>query len=161
MGRLLAVFNVIAGGASIVGLYITAFTEYRSWILAVIFAVTAIFVAYVLFVPGNRIEANVTAKLQTYQAPDGLGTVVKLHDEFSVGGYAWREIPFPHPFKEPPHVELIKLSGPGSVAHSVSQVTVHKFVVTAHPNARTIEAATYRWIATGTLLPLAEAANAA
>ncbi|WP_201492423.1 hypothetical protein [Rubrivivax sp. A210] len=161
MGRLLAVFNIIAGSSSIVGLYITAFTEYRSWVIAVIFVVTAIFVAYVLFVPGNKVETNVSAKLNQYRSPDGAGTITKLHDEFIVGGFAWREIPFPHPFAEPPHVELIKLSGPGSVSHSVSQVTVHKFVVIAHPKAQSSEDARYRWIATGTPLQKAEATSAA
>jgi hypothetical protein len=162
LGRLLAVFNIVAGGASIVGLYITAFTDYRSWILAVLFLVTAVFVAYVLFVPGNRIEANVSAKLQNYQSPDGFGTVTKLHDEFVVGGLSWKEIPFPYPFKVVPQVELIKLSGPGSVSHSVSEITVHKFVIVAHPKTLSSEEARYRWIATGALLPVAEGvANAA
>lgn len=149
-------FNVVAGGASIAGLYITAFTAYRSWILVCLFLLTAVFVAYVLFVPANRIEANVSGKLQNYQSPDGLGTVTKLHDEFVVEGLSWKEIPFPFPFKEVPHVELIKLSGPGSVRHSVSEITVHKFVVAAHPQTLSNVEARYRWIATGALLPVAE-----
>ncbi|MCW5649572.1 MAG: hypothetical protein KIS62_07505 [Ramlibacter sp.] len=161
MGRLLAVFNVIAGGASIVGLYITAFTDYRSWILAVIFAVTAVFVGYVLFVPGNRLEANVSAKLQNYEAPNGDGIITKLHDEFVIGGFGeWKEIPFPHPFKEPPEVELIKLAGPGSIVLAVHEVTPHKLVVANAREARTTERATYRWVATGKLLPKVAPAQA-
>jgi hypothetical protein len=152
LGRLFAVFNVLAGGASIAGLYITAFTDYNSWILAVVFLATAVFVGYVLFIPGNRITANVTAKLQKYQSPDGLGTVTMLRDEFVVAGYSWKEIPFPHPFKEPPQVELVKLSGSSYVAHSVAEVTVHKFVVVAHPETQSTGDAQYRWIAMGTLL---------
>jgi hypothetical protein len=153
LGRLLAVFNVVAGGASIVGLYITAFTDYRSWVLAVIFVTTAVLAGYVLFVPGNRLEANVRAKLQNYEAPEGNGIITKLHDDFVIGGFGeWKEIPFPYPFREPPEVELIKLSGPGEIVLAVHEVTRHKVVVSNARPAVTAERATYRWVATGTLL---------
>jgi hypothetical protein len=153
LGRLLAVFNVIAGGASIIGLYITAYTDYKSWVIGLIFAITIIFVAYVLFVPSNRIEANVSAKLQRFQSPNGIGTVTKVQDEFLVRGNERKEIPFPHPFKEVPQVELIKLSRDEWVAHSVSNITVHKFVVIANSSLFSSREVRYRWIATGTLLP--------
>lgn len=155
MGKLLAVFNVIAGGASIVGLYITAFTDYRSWVLAVIFAVTAIFVGYVLFVPGNRIEANVSEKLKHYHAPDGNGLLTKVQDEFDIGAFETKEVPFPHPFTFAPQVELIKLSGPTEIHLVVKEITPHKLVVRHARLAITSGRAKYRWIATGILLAAA------
>jgi hypothetical protein len=143
------------------GLYYTAIKEPTPWVIQLFFVITIIFALYVLFVPGNRIEANVSAKLQRFQSPDGIGSVTKLHDEFFVGGFQRKEIPFPQPFKEAPQVELIKLSGPGSVAHSVSEITVHKFVVIASPHTLSGVDAQYRWIATGTLLPRVKSANPA
>lgn len=153
MGRLLAAFNVLAGGASLVGLYITAFTDYRSWVLALLFVLTAVFVTYVLFVPGNLIERNVAAKLMRhYESPTGTGTITKVQDEFVIDAFSSLQIPFPHPFKEPPEVELIRLSGPGHIRLKVANVTSHKFVVSQDSSAFTVDKATFRWIASGTLL---------
>ncbi|OEZ85324.1 hypothetical protein JAB6_21730 [Janthinobacterium sp. HH104] len=84
-----------------------------------------------------------------------------LRDEFVVAGYSWKEIPFPHPFKEPPQVELVKLSGSIYTAHLVGEVTVHKFVVISHPKTSSTYDARYRWIATGTLLSRVEDKKAA
>lgn len=152
MARLLAIFNVIAGGASIAGLYVTLFTNYDSGVLIALFALTAVFCAYVLFVPGNRVERNVASKLKHYRYPKSGDTVSIQQGEFTIEQNNLLPIPFPHPFAAPPAVELIKLDGHRAAAVSVATVTPHKFEIESASQILSYYRPKYRWIAKGTIL---------
>ena len=152
MARLLATFNVIAGGASIAGLYATLVTPYDlTWLIA-LFALTAAFCAYVLFVPGNQVERNVASKLKHYRYPKSGDTVAIQQGEFTIEQNNLLPIPFPHPFAASPAVELIKLGGHREASVSVAAVTPHKFEIESNSLMLSHYRPKYRWVAKGTLL---------
>jgi hypothetical protein len=163
MAKLLALFNILAGTASIAGLYLTMVTKagnnvpevatYDHRVLLLLFIVTLGFCAYVLFVPGNRIERNVGAKLKHFRYPQSGDTVAFQEDEFTYKSGAMLPIQFPHPFAAPPTIELIKIGGHPNFELKVIKVTPHHFeiectceIYSAHGPDR------YRWIAKGKLL---------
>ena len=147
----IAVFNVIAGGASMAGLYITASSDDISLVTGGIFILTIILSAYILFVPYNPIEFNIREKLQHYMSPDGSGTMTKLLGTFQPKGHAPVDIPFPYPFESKPEVELMQITESSFSRYELGDITPHKFSL--KPIGLTsFDRPCYRWVATGKLL---------
>lgn len=86
MPKILTIFNLVAGGASIAGLYVSLFTQNHSWILLVFFVITAALCAYVLFVPGNPLETNVENKLINYKSIPNSNQIAIQKDDFNYYG---------------------------------------------------------------------------
>jgi len=152
MAKFLAVFNVVAGGASVIGLYVTLLTPYNSTVLAVLFALTLALCVYVLFVPGNRLESNVESHMRTFREP-GTGNVVAVQrGEFKTKGRDIFPVEFPQPFTEPPTVELVKLGGHEDVRLRVRRVTELMFEVENPTMVLSHYESKYRWLAKGSVL---------
>ena len=157
MAQVLVIFNLLAGCSSIVGLYVTLFTDYQSWVLVALFGITGFLVIYVLLVPENRLESNVRAKLIHYQNPAGRGHFSLQQGEFMVQADELNAIAFPRPFASPPSVELLQLGGSVDNVLEVQEATQHQLRLRYRSKSKNGDRTFYRWIAKGALL--AEAKN--
>ena len=154
MFKLLTVFNVLAGGASIAGLFLAVRPGDIGYGLVSIFAVTLVLTLYVLLVPGNRLERNVRSKVESYEPIGDSGNLVIQRGEVVIetaGGSP--AVEFHEPFAEPPKVELIFVEGfvegynaPNS---EIVRVTEHQFVFGRSPDIWPRKKARFTWVARG------------
>lgn len=149
MSRLLAVFNLLAGSTSFIGLYVTLFTKYDLSDLWPLYAITAILVVYVLFFPGNPLEKNALAKFSMYQVSPSENGVVILEDDFSLEGGKSKSIRFPCNFSEIPTVELIRLDGDEDVMPVIKVITQHYFEIHQPKFTSYYRKAKFKWVVKG------------
>lgn len=154
MAKFLTLFNLLAGAASIAGLYVTIQTNYNAFLLIGLFGLALLLCIYVLFVPGTTVERNVTAKLwpnlAQYSNPNKSGEVEEIqHGEFEVAGFDTTAITFHRPFASAPQVEVIDTDRKGFVP-IVQNVTAHQASFRRRESAPGIEKQfSYTWIARG------------
>jgi hypothetical protein len=67
MPKLLALFNIVTGAASVAGLWVSLDRDQTPMAIAVMFVITMVLAAYVLFVPANLITENVAAKFTLFR----------------------------------------------------------------------------------------------
>jgi hypothetical protein len=159
MSRLLAVFNLLAGATSFIGLYLTLFTKHDLSDLWPLYAITATLVVYVLFFPGNPLEKNALAKFSLYQVSPSENGVVILEDDFSLEGGKSKSIRFPCNFAEIPTVELIRLDGDEEVMPVIKVVTQHHFELHQPYSTYSWKKAKFQWVVKG--IPLVKTSKMA
>lgn len=124
MAKILAIFNIAAAAASIAGLLLAIQLEGRNWLIALAFASALILCLYVLFVPANKIEKNIAAKLRYFKNLGTGKTSAVQRGEFSISDGGPTRIEFHQPFSAPPSVEVMHISGKSGVLPTVSNVSV-------------------------------------
>ncbi len=161
MAKFLAVFNVVAAGASIAGLYlvirpdlIPSQSYYKNLIILFIFAVTILMSTYVLFVPDNPIERNVRSKMQLYYINSGStwGSVEKIGIQtgtVELDRAHEATVKFHPPYIDAPDVELIFESGDDTVKGGAAKVTPHQAIFSTGERIYSSEKAVFTWIARG------------
>jgi len=127
VAKFLTVFNLVAGGASIGGLYVTLALEYQTSVIAIVFLIVAIICGYVLLVPNTFLERNVRSKLERYRDPRDGSEILIQRGTFSIEGSGSVAVEFPQPFADRPTVEVIRDRGKG-VPPGVENVTSHQAV---------------------------------
>jgi hypothetical protein len=158
MIKLLTIFNLLAGGASIAGLYVsvTGPADPRvTYALVGVFGVALALSAYVLLIPGTQLEQNVGSKLLRYRAPSSVGPDADLviqRGEFTISGWGPVAIEFHEPFVVPPRVEVINYRGYTTVTPSVVQLTEQHAVFKRENPLAPGQAENYRWAARGICL---------
>ena len=96
--KVLAIFNLLAGAASLAGLWLILPSDSVHPALIAIFAVTLLLVLYVLLVPGSAVEQNVAAKLERFRKEEtGEGLVVQ-RGTFTIREYGPVTVEFYQPF---------------------------------------------------------------
>ena len=154
MGRIIAVFTIISGTASICGLILQLYPVSESLppiLLTGIFIMGLVLAFYVLFVPGSSIAENVISKVEYYRG--GTVDVKKVGDMLvqrgtvKLSGFNPRGIEFPIPFKTKPSVEILDPIGSNEPVE-VKAVSPHHFIV-KRPGGRVFGRFMYRWIARG------------
>jgi len=153
LAKFVAVFNVVAGGASIAGLYLTFHSGYKNYGMLAIFGLTAAMSAYVLFVPDTRVEQNVRSKIERYLAPDGSGELVFQRGEIELDTSTLKQIEFNLPFVAPPEIELIFRSGSENVGPNVvTKATANAAAFSPRIVTYSSDRAVFTWLAKGTPL---------
>jgi hypothetical protein len=152
MARLLTIFNLLAGAASIAGLYVSLALGYTSYALATIFVLTLVMSLYVLAVPGTPLERNVQSKIVRFTLPAGPEEVAIQRGEFSLDSWGPTAVEFYEPFVHAPEVEVIATAGSRGVIPSPVQVTPHHVVFRRESVSAPAERETFRWVARGILL---------
>ncbi|HCE5295656.1 TPA: hypothetical protein NG614_000055 [Vibrio parahaemolyticus] len=130
MATFLAVFSIISGTASVLGLYHVFKGENqikfkRVTIGSFVFAILVSL--YIIFVPGNYFENSVKSKIQHYSKSSSDSIMVQK-GEFSYGGTKPYAIMFPEPFSQPPTVEIINVNGYDDQPY-VSETTEFQVIV--------------------------------
>lgn len=149
MAKLFALFNVLAGGASIAGLCLTLQFGYRNYGLLSIFVLTALMSTYVLFVPANKIEQNVRSKIERYLSPDG-GALAIQRGEIELDMSSIKDVEFDLPFVSEPKVELIFKSGSQRVLANIdTTATPHAAKFRPKQIISSSDRATFTWVARG------------
>jgi len=154
MTRIISVFTIASGTASIIGLILQIYSEVKlvpTGVLTGIFVVGVILSIYVLFVPGSSIQENVRSKVEYFRREqvdvEKVGDMLVQRGTITLSGFNSRGIEFPVPFKNKPSVELLDPAGSDEMVEVVT-VTPHHFVV-RRPGGRVFGRFTYRWIARG------------
>ena len=148
MAKLLAVFNLIAGAASIIGLAVSLQMERTHPLVVGTFIVTLALTAYVLFVPGNPIERNVGAKLEVFRDGDGGSELLVQRGTFNIQEYGPATVEFYQPFADVPKVEVLHYKPSNEQRPYVSTVTnVHVEFSRASYGGKTPNR--FSWIARG------------
>jgi hypothetical protein len=148
--KLLTVLNILAGGASIAGFILTFRRGDFDFTLGSIFAFTLALVFYVLFVPGNRLERNVRAKVELYDPIGDWENLIIQRGEIEIEtDGSSTSVEFYEPFAEPPKVELIFIKGNQQLKSEIALVTNHQFVLGHSVNRWPKEKAFYKWVASG------------
>jgi hypothetical protein len=153
MVKFLAILNLAAGGASIAGLYLALHLGHGSFALSVIFAVALVGAAYVLFVPGNKLERNLRSKVENYESRGHPGRLVIQRGEVEIDTSGDQAIEFHEPFAERPNVELIFKSGSRAVEPKVWVVTEHQATFRPKAISWPAQRALFTWVARGNPLP--------
>jgi hypothetical protein len=151
MAKTLTIFNVIAGAASMAGLYVS-FTSspstHSTYVLVAIFAVALFLSLYVLAVPGTRIERNVESKMMRYILPARSDEVGIQRGEFSILGAESTAVEF-EPFAELPDVEVIAIESSRYDPPSPIRVTPHQAVFRRTGDSYPAHRETFKWQARG------------
>ena len=113
-GKSLAIFNVVAGGASIAGFVLTATTNlpHAHLVLEIVFGISLLLSLYVLLVPETPLEKNVRSKIERYSLPvqgSKPETVEIQRGDFSIIGFGPVSVEFESSFSTAPDVEIINL----------------------------------------------------
>ena len=152
--RLLTLFNLLAGGASMAGLWISLQIGYTGAALLMISLITLFVTGYVLFVPGTSFEQNVRSKTEVYSVPANVDAA-ELHMQRGEVAIQWahpKAVRFPAPFAEPPHVEIIDTNGHLCVPVP-EKITIHQFVAAPpYTLSDASKVCVYEWVAEGRLL---------
>lgn len=148
--KFLTLFNIVAGSASIAGLYVTVQANWRSDVLYGIFVATLVLCVYVLLVPGTALERNVASKLHPsiarYENRTG-GTEEIQRGEFQMNGFGPVTLEFHRPFEQPPGVEVLDVASYGRKP-ILKGVTSHQ-VVFDYTDSAPAERRTFVWLARG------------
>lgn len=113
MATFLAVFSILSGTASLMGLLHVLKNEvdikFKKTTISS-FAIATLVSIYIIIVPGTYVENMVQSKLQHY-TQEGGDTVLIQKGGFSWGGTDPYSIMFPEPYMSPPKVEVINVNG--------------------------------------------------
>src|SRR4051794_31264008 len=147
MVKLLTIFNLLAGAASIAGLYVTLNLGYVPYMLMVTFGLSLGLSGYVLFVPGTRIERNVSSKVRRFALPGYPDELVIQSGEFSLTGFGLAVVRFDQPFAETPTVEVVNEKNNRGYAPVVKEVTPHQVIFHRDAMSAPAEGQTFTWVA--------------
>ncbi|MCP3940109.1 MAG: hypothetical protein GY710_01320 [Desulfobacteraceae bacterium] len=113
MATFLAIFSVLSGTASILGLIHIlkgeAQIEFKKITIGA-FIITGILSLYILFIPGTYFENSVNSKIQRY-SKEATNSILIQQGDFSFGGMKSYAVKFPEPFNKAPKVEIINENG--------------------------------------------------
>ena len=152
MSKVLTVFNLLAGAASMGGLYVSLAFGYTGYALAAIFALALAVSVYVLAVPGTTLERNVQSKMTRFALPTGPEEILIQRGQFYLDGFGPTAVEFYEPFVRPPEVEVIATAGSRGVIPSPVQVTPHQAVFRRESVSAPGERETFTWVARGSPL---------
>ena len=113
MATFLAIFSVLSGTASFLGLVHVLVGEEKlkfKNLTIVSFSVAALVSTYILFVPGTYFENQVNSKIQRYSKENAKSILIQEGD-FSFGGIKEYAVKFPEPYDKEPTVEIINVNG--------------------------------------------------
>ncbi|MFN1535708.1 hypothetical protein [Vibrio jasicida] len=153
MSTFLAIFNVIAGMASILGLFYIFMSEDRVKFKPVAyigFGIALLISGYILFVPGSYFENSVKSKVLTYSKEESDSILVQ-RGEVSFGGLREYEVMFPEPFKSTPEVEMVNVNGYDHGPY-IQSATPFKIVLKRSSSGPTLipeSFQTFIWVARG------------
>ena len=158
MIKFLTIFNLIAGGASIVGLYIATNSPQDPLLMYIfigVFGIAILLSGYILFIPNTKLERNVASKVIKYRTPSSEESKSILsiqRGEFTINQWGPTAVEFYEPFVSPPQVEVINDRGYDTVTPSVTRVTEHHAVFKRESISAPGQSENYRWVARGTCL---------
>jgi hypothetical protein len=164
MYKLLTVFNIIAGAASIAALLIQQLAPNDTWPRQIVVPLALIaggLCLYVLLVPETWLERNVRTKVQRYttRVDPSNTTLVIQEGRVRFFGFSNRTVRFHEPFASPPEVELVDTYGDFAREGGLPEVmskSEHAFVM--HRSGGLLFAAPKcDWIARGIPLEKAQA----
>lgn len=155
MAKLLAVFNILAGAASLIGLVVQYTSSSSNWptaILLPLYLVTLVLCIYVLFVPGNSIEKNVRSKVELYRDKGETtfegNVMIQRGTVTFFGGKA--TIEFERPFKGKPEVTIINNKERGFAGPNIQLVSVNgQVAVFRQVYSHNLLPTRYKWVARG------------
>ena len=113
MATFLAIFSILSGTASILGLIHVlngeSEIEFKKITIGA-FVFAGIVSLYMLIIPGTYFENSVRSKLQRY-SKKGANSILIQQGEFSFSGIKTYAVKFPEPFSKAPEVEIINVNG--------------------------------------------------
>ncbi|QTH71135.1 hypothetical protein [Pseudoalteromonas xiamenensis] len=113
MATFLAIFSILSGTASILGLVhvLKGETEIEFKNITIgAFLLAGAVSLYILFIPGTYFENSVSSKLQRY-SKEGAESILIQQGDFSFDGMKEYAVKFPEPFSKTPLVEIINVNG--------------------------------------------------
>ncbi|MEO0474834.1 MAG: hypothetical protein AAF085_02525 [Planctomycetota bacterium] len=149
MAKFLTVLNVVAGFASIVGLYIALDkkAENIDGVVIAIFVVTVLIALYVLLIPNNPLQKNVEAKLSIYECPNKGKIMIQTGNSQIIGGGPVT-VEFDPPFADAPDVVPINAGNESMRLPDVENITYSSAMFTRGAYRGTKQES-FKWIATG------------
>ncbi len=148
MSKVLAMFNLIASAASLVGLAYAVQLGSANIVMVVTFGVALLLAIYVLLVPGNPLERNTAAKLELFRNERTGDEVMVQRGIFAIHEGGPATVQFFQPFAEPPKVEVLYAGrNKGRLPHVSNVTTVH--VEFSRLGWGGDDQNTFAWVATG------------
>jgi hypothetical protein len=163
MATAITIFTILTGMASVLGFIFTFLggaTDAYKTTCKIGFGIAAVWSAYILFVPGTSVEANVAGKIAYYHVASTekqSDTLIIERGDVSFSGTGPISIEFPVPFRIPPEVEVVNSSGyREEYVPVIKKLTSHQVVFYRSTVGGSVPEAfqVYRWIARG--VPLDE-----
>jgi hypothetical protein len=164
MATAITIFTIVTGMASALG-FVFAFyggvTPAYKTLCKIGFGLAVVWSAYILFVPGTAVEANVAGKIAYYHVASTekqSDTLIIERGDVSFSGNGPLAIEFPVPFRSPPEVEVINSSGyDDRYVPVIRKLTSHQVVFYRSSTGGSVPEffQVYRWVARG--VPLDEA----
>lgn len=124
MATFLAIFSILSGTASLLGLIHVlkgeAQIEFKKITIGA-FVIAGFVSLYILFIPGTYFENSVSSKIQRY-SKKGADSILIQQGDFSFGGTKTYAVKFPEPFSKAPNLEIINVNGYSHVPY-IEKVT--------------------------------------